>query len=50
MNIHSNTERMLHTDQKKQYPPGNNYANHPQNVLFPGHNHLITTSTDNPSL
>ena len=22
----------------------------PQNVLFPGHNHLLTTGTDDPSL
>ena len=32
------------------YPPGNHHASHFKNILFPGHNHLLTTGTDDPSL
>ena len=32
------------------YPPSNHHAIHLYNVLFPGHNHLLTTSVDDPSL
>ena len=31
---------------KSQYPPGNHLASHLLKVLFPGHNHLLTTGTD----
>ena len=32
---------------KKYYPPGNHHAiATSKNVLFPGHNHLLTTGTD----
>ena len=35
------------TGQKGYYPPGNHYAIViSRNVLFPGHNHLLTTSAD----
>ena len=35
------------TVQKSHHPPGNHHA--PKNVLFPGHNHLLTTGTDDPT-
>ena len=41
------------TAQKCHYPPGNHHASQcplPKKVLFPGHNHLLTTSTDDPLL
>ena len=28
------------------YPPGNHHASRSKNVLFPGHNHLLTTGAD----
>ena len=34
------------TGQQNHYPPGNHFYK----VLFPGHNHLLTTGTDDPSL
>ena len=37
------------TGQKGHYPPGNHHASHLQKVLFPGHNHLLTTGADGPS-
>ena len=37
------------TAQKSQYPPGNHHLGNSKNVLFPGHNHLLTISTDSPS-
>ena len=36
------------TAQKNHYPPGNQVTS--KNVLFPDHSHLLTTSTDDPSL
>ena len=41
-----------HTLQKSHCPPGNHHAMlaTSKNVLFPGHNHLLTTGTDHPSL
>ena len=38
------------TVQKSHYPPVIHHAIHLQNVLFPGHNHLLTTSADDSSL
>ena len=35
---------------KSHYPPGNHYASPSKNVLFPGHNHLLTTGADDSSL
>ena len=35
---------------KTHYPPGNHHANHFLKCPIPGHNHLITTGTDDPSL
>ena len=34
------------TVQKSHYQPGNHHASLSKNVLFPGHNHLLTTGTD----
>ena len=37
--------------EKKHCPPANNYAITSKIVLFPGHNHLLTTSSvDDPTL
>ena len=36
--------------QKPHYPLGNYHASHLLYVLFPGHNHLLTTGADDPSL
>ena len=38
------------TGLKSHYPPRNHHASHLYNILFPGHNHLLTTSADDPSL
>ena len=35
---------------KKHYPPCNRLLATSKNVLFPGYNHLLTTSADDPSL
>ena len=35
---------------KGHYPPGNHHASHFQNVLFAGHNHILTTGADDPTL
>ena len=34
----------LSTGQKSHYPPAIHHAIHLYNVLFPGHNHLLTTN------
>ena len=34
---------------KSHCPPGTRHARHSKNVLFPGHNHLLTTGTDDSS-
>ena len=39
-----------YTEQKCNYPPGNNMPATSENVLFPGDNHLLTTGTDDPTL
>ena len=41
----------LGTRQKSHYPSGNHNViiSTSKNVLFPGHNHLLTTGTDNSS-
>ena len=41
---------LCNTVQKSHYPPGNHHASHLKNVIFPGHNQLLTTGTDDPSL
>ena len=38
------------TEPKSHYPPGNHHLATSKNVLFPGHNHLLTIGTDDPSL
>ena len=38
------------TAQKSYNPPVNTMLAASKNVLFPGHNHLLTTGTDDPSL
>ena len=35
---------------KSHYPPGNLHASHLYNVLFTGHNHLLTTGTEDSAL
>ena len=35
---------------KSHYPPGNHHAATSKNVLFSGHNHLLTTGTDDLTL
>ena len=50
--IHHGSYAILlhHTVQESHYPPGNYLLATFKNVLFPGHNHLLTTSTDDPTL
>ena len=38
------------TAQKSRYPPGNHHTSHFKKKLFPGHNHLLATCTDDPTL
>ena len=40
----------LYTGSKSHYRPGNHHAIHLSKCPFPGHNHLLTTGTDGPSL
>ena len=40
----------LNTVQKSHYLPGNHMLATSKNVLFPGHNHLLTTGTDDLTL
>ena len=40
---------LSYTAQKSHYPPGNHMLATAK-MLFPGHNHLLITSTDDPSL
>ena len=35
---------------KSHYPAGNHHHDDSKNVLFSGHNHLLTTGTDDPTL
>ena len=35
--------------QKRHYPPGNHHASHFLKCPIPGHNHLLTTGTDDPT-
>ena len=39
-----------HTAQTSNYPPANHHAIHLKNVLFPGHNHLLTTDAGDQTL
>ena len=39
-----------YTGQKSYNPPANHMLSTSKNVLFPGHNHLLTISADDPSL
>ena len=38
------------TERKKNYPPANHHASHLENVLFKGHNHLLTTGDKDRTL
>ena len=46
------SSRLLITAQKIHYPPGSHHLATSKNVLFPGHNNLLTSGrpTDDPSL
>ena len=49
VHFYSSPVHRLYTGQKSHYPPGNHHASNFYKCPIPGHNHLLITSTDDPS-